>query len=54
LEPEELFEKTGYIKNVVFPTGTCIIDDDLFLYYGGADKVCCVATVKLDSLLERI
>jgi len=54
LEPEELFEKTGYVKNVVFPTGSCIIDDDLFLYYGGADKVCCVATVKLDSLLERI
>jgi len=54
LEPEEPFEKNGYVKNVVFPTGACIIDDQLYLYYGAADKVCCVATVKLDALLKRI
>ena len=54
LEPEEPFEKNGYVKNVVFPTGSCIIDDQLYLYYGAADKVCCVATIKLDSLLEKI
>ncbi len=48
-EPEEPFEKSGRINNVVFPTGSCIIDDQLYLYYGAADKVCCVATVKLDS-----
>lgn len=54
LEPEEAFEKSGYVNNVVFPTGSCIIDDQLYLYYGAADKVCCVATIKLDSLLEHI
>ena len=54
LEPEEPFEKNGNVKNVVFPTGSCIIDDHLYLYYGAADRVCCVATIKLDSLLEKI
>lgn len=54
LEPEEPFEKSGHVNNVVFPTGACIIDDMLHLYYGAADKVCCVATVKLDSLLEKL
>ena len=53
-EPEEPFEKSGRVNNVVFPTGSCIIDDQLYLYYGAADKVCCVATIKLDSLLEKI
>ena len=54
LEPEEAFEKIGHVNNVVFPTGSCVIDDNLYLYYGAADKVCCVATVKLDSLLEKL
>jgi beta-1,2-mannobiose phosphorylase / 1,2-beta-oligomannan phosphorylase len=54
MEPEKHFEKIGDVKNVVFPTGSCIIDDQLYLYYGAADKVCCVATVDLDSLLDYI
>lgn len=54
MAPEEHFEKIGDVKNVVFPTGSCIIDDQLYLYYGAADKVCCVATVDLDSLLDYI
>jgi beta-1,2-mannobiose phosphorylase / 1,2-beta-oligomannan phosphorylase len=54
LEPFEPYERFGDVNNVVFPTGTAIIDNNLFLYYGGADKVCCVATVDLDSLLDYI
>jgi predicted GH43/DUF377 family glycosyl hydrolase len=54
LEPEDSFERIGDVKNVVFPTGSCIIDDQLYLYYGAADKVCCVSTVKLDSLVDQI
>ncbi|MFB5599273.1 MAG: glycosidase [Nitrososphaeraceae archaeon] len=52
LEPVEPYEKFGDVNNVVFPTGTAILDGKLFLYYGGADKVCCVATADLDTLLE--
>jgi len=54
LEPFEPYELFGDVNNVVFPTGTAIIDNYLFLYYGGADKVCCVATVDLDTLLDYI
>jgi beta-1,2-mannobiose phosphorylase / 1,2-beta-oligomannan phosphorylase len=55
LEPKEPYEKFGYVNNVVFPTGACVVDNDkLFVYYGGADKVCCLATADLNDLLDYI
>lgn len=54
LEPLEPYEKNGDVNNVVFPTGTCTIDGTLFVYYGAADKVCCLATIDLESLLDYI
>lgn len=54
LEPKESYEKNGDVNNVVFPTGACIIDGKLFVYYGAADKVCCLATADLENLLEHI
>ena len=50
-EPETDFEKQGEIPNVVFPCGTVVINGTLFVYYGAADKVIGVATVKLCDLL---
>jgi predicted GH43/DUF377 family glycosyl hydrolase len=52
LTPEEDYEKRGDVNNVVFPTGACVIGNQLLVYYGGADKVCCLATIDLNSLLE--
>lgn len=55
LEPKEPYEKLGDVNNVVFPTGACIVDNDkLFVYYGAADKVCCLATTDLNYLLDHI
>ena len=55
LEPNEKnYEKTGDVPNVVFPEGAVVIDDELFVYYGGADKVCFVATAPLDELLDYL
>ena len=54
LEPKEPYEKNGDVSNVVFPTGACIIDSKLFIYYGAADKVCCVATADLENLIDYI
>jgi predicted GH43/DUF377 family glycosyl hydrolase len=54
LEPEEEYERFGDVNNVVFPTGACIVDGELFVYYGGADKVCCLATADLGVLLDYI
>jgi len=54
LEPIENFEKHGVVPNVVFPDGASLRDGTLFVYYGGADKVCCVATAPVDELLDNI
>ncbi|HEY7109926.1 MAG TPA: hypothetical protein VH415_10880 [Nitrososphaeraceae archaeon] len=54
LVPEAEYEKKGDVSNVVFPCGACVIGEDLYVYYGGADKVCCLATIELDSLLEYV
>lgn len=54
LQPEEPYERFGDVSNVVFPTGACIIDGELFVYYGGADKVCCLAKADLGALVDYI
>ena len=48
LEPEEDYEKVGDVPNVVFPEGAVVLNNRLFVYYGAADKACCVATGDLD------
>ncbi|MGB7957689.1 MAG: hypothetical protein WCF77_02500 [Minisyncoccia bacterium] len=51
LEPKMQYEKDGIVSNVVFPCGAAVIRGELFVYYGGADKVCGVATIALKDLL---
>jgi predicted GH43/DUF377 family glycosyl hydrolase len=52
LSPEMKYEIDGQIGNVVFPCGLVVRKDTLFIYYGGADSVTGVATVKLSKLLK--
>lgn len=54
LEPEYDFEIKGYYNGCVFPTGNVIVDDTLFVYYGGADKYVCLATCPVNDLLEYL
>lgn len=54
LEPETKFERHGVFPNVVFPTGNCLVDGIIYVYYGGADKVCCVATADFQQLLDQL
>ena len=54
LEAKEDYERYGRVSNVVFTCGAVVIDGTLFLYYGGADTVICVATAKLKELLDWI
>ena len=54
LEPETSYELFGQVNNVVFPCGAAVIGEDLFVYYGGADSVIGVATMKLSELLNSL
>ncbi len=53
-EPEEEYEKIGIVNNVVFPCGMVLKGEILYIYYGGADKVVGVATMKLSILLQAL
>lgn len=54
LEPNLWYENEGFKAGVAYPCGAVIIKDTLFVYYGGADTVVCVATANLDSFLEQL
>jgi predicted GH43/DUF377 family glycosyl hydrolase len=54
LEPEEDYERIGVVPNVVFPEGAVVMNDELRVFYGGADRVCCVASVPMKLLMESL
>ena len=51
--PEEAYERSGDVPDVVFPCGWILRDDGdtLHIYYGAADSVVCVAEASLTRLL---
>jgi predicted GH43/DUF377 family glycosyl hydrolase len=54
LQPEEVYEITGYVHNVVFTCGAVPEDDgSVKIYWGGADTVMCVGTADLDDLVNH-
>ena len=52
--PEFDYELNGVVNNVVFPTGTALFDDTLYIYYGAADKCIACASVSLKELLQEL
>ncbi len=54
LEPTEKYELEGYYPGVVFSCGNIIINNTLFVYYGGADKYVGVATCKVSEMLQYL
>ncbi|OGZ26825.1 MAG: hypothetical protein A2365_01345 [Candidatus Nealsonbacteria bacterium RIFOXYB1_FULL_40_15] len=52
--PEEDWEKEGWIGNVVFPTGTAIFGEHLYVYYGASDNKIAVAKINMEELLEKL
>ncbi len=54
LAPEESYELSGYIANVIFPTGTLLEKDRLSIYYGAADTTTCVAYINLKDLISSM
>jgi predicted GH43/DUF377 family glycosyl hydrolase len=53
LEPNQIYENNGK-PGVIYVCGVVLKDDKLYIYYGGADKVSCLATVKLKTLLNYL
>jgi len=51
MEPTEPWETTGFYNGVSFPCGNVIKDGTLYVYYGGGDIVCAVATCDVHELL---
>lgn len=52
--PKEEWECEGHVNNVVFPTGTSIFNNRLYIYYGTSDTYVAVASVNLESLLKEL
>lgn len=53
-EPHAEYEHKGVVPNVVFPCGLVIRGGTAYMYYGAADFVIGVATIKLASLLKTL
>lgn len=53
LSPDELYENHGK-PGIVYAGGAVVHNGKLFVYYGGADKVICVATASLDDFLNEL
>ncbi|KKR79235.1 MAG: Glycosidase-related protein [Candidatus Nomurabacteria bacterium GW2011_GWA2_40_9] len=54
LVPEEAYELSGYISNVVFPSGALLKKDILTVYYGAADTTVCAFKVHFVDLVHSM
>jgi len=53
LQPEDPWEITGYVSNVVFTCGAIPEEDGTVkIYWGGADSVMCVGTAQIADLVK--
>ncbi len=53
LQPEDAWEVTGYVPNVVFTCGAVDEQDgSIKIYWGGADTVMCVGTARIADLVD--
>jgi predicted GH43/DUF377 family glycosyl hydrolase len=54
--PRESYERVGDVPGVTFPTGAVLKEEtnELMVYYGAADTTVCLATARLDELLDYL
>lgn len=52
--PEYKWERKGEVNNVVFPTGTALFGDTLYIYYGAADEQIACASLCLSLLVSKL
>lgn len=54
LEPEAPYEQVGLFPNVCFTCGAIQRQDELWLYYGAADKVLALGIAKIQDILQSL
>ncbi|MGH2611643.1 MAG: hypothetical protein ACRDFB_01175, partial [Rhabdochlamydiaceae bacterium] len=54
LEPDAKYENEGFKPGVIYACGAALIGQKLFVYYGAADTVVCVAVTHLNQLLGEL
>jgi predicted GH43/DUF377 family glycosyl hydrolase len=54
LKPELVWELKGEVNNVVFPTGTALFGNTLYIYYGAADKRIACISLSINELLTEL
>jgi len=52
--PHMAWEKEGIADNVVFPTGTAVYGDELYIYYGAADARIAAVSLSLSGLVDEL
>ncbi|MDO8729125.1 MAG: hypothetical protein Q7K26_04540 [bacterium] len=52
--PEESYELSGHVSNIVFPSGALLDKDILTIYYGASDTTACSASVNIDALVSTL
>jgi predicted GH43/DUF377 family glycosyl hydrolase len=52
--PTKQWEIEGEVSDVVFPTGHALFGNDLYIYYGAADKYIAVAKLDINELLLEL
>ena len=52
IEPDKSYENNGCKSGVVYVSGAVVKDDNLLVYYGGADNYVCVAYSNLEEFLS--
>lgn len=52
--PEMEYERIGIVPNVVFPCGAVVKGGKVIIYYGGADRVVGVASMRLMDILKGL
>lgn len=53
-KPQHYWELKGEVNNVVFPTGTALFNDTLYIYYGAADTRIAAASVNIKELVTEL
>jgi len=54
LEPSQTYEWNGHKGGVVYSCGAVVFAGKLFIYYGAADTVTCVATADFNDFLSKL